>query len=396
MKVLFFHLMPYAYLDFDYQKKYKTDWVVLPNTYFDPVKGHELYNRYLDELELAAELGFDGVSVNEHHQNAYGLMPSPIVMASALARRTKTAKIAILGNAFGLREHPLTLAEEHAMIDVLTGGRLISGMVRGIGAEYFSFGANPAFSHARFQEAHDLVIEAWTRPGPFAFEGRHYNFEYVNVWPRPYQQPHPPIWCPSLGSTETVEWASHPARRYVYIQNFSPVTAVIRYLNMYRQMAERTHGYTASSEQIGWAAPIYVAESDAQAVEEARPHIEALFTKYLTLPFEMLFPPGYLSAQSLKNMRAVRRPAIQGGGISVEGLMETGIFLCGSPETVRKKLVESHRALGFQNFLAVLHFATLPRALTEKNLTLFAREVMPALQALTDKDYAGMAEAAAQ
>ncbi len=179
MKVMFFHLMPYAYLDLNYQEKYRTDWVVLPNSYFDPVKGHELYNRYLDELELAAELGFDGVSVNEHHQNAYGLMPSPIVMASALARRTRNCKIAILGSAFGLREHPLTLAEEHAMIDVLSGGRLITGMVRGIGAEYFSLGVNPAFSHSRFQEAHDLVIEAWTRPGPFAFEGRHYNFDYA-------------------------------------------------------------------------------------------------------------------------------------------------------------------------------------------------------------------------
>jgi alkanesulfonate monooxygenase SsuD/methylene tetrahydromethanopterin reductase-like flavin-dependent oxidoreductase (luciferase family) len=104
--------------------KHRAAWVVLPNTYFDPKKGHELYNRYLDELELAAELGFDGISVNEHHQNAYGLMPSPVVMAAALARRTKHAKIAILGNAFCLREHPLTLAEEHAMLDCITGGRL--------------------------------------------------------------------------------------------------------------------------------------------------------------------------------------------------------------------------------------------------------------------------------
>src|SRR5579872_3710771 len=383
MRVFVFHLMPYQYMDMEYRERYRAAWVVMSNREYDPKKGHELYNRYLDELELCAELGFDGIAVNEHHQTAYGLMPSPVVTASALARRTKNCKIAILGNAFGLREHPLTIAEEHAMIDCITGGRLITGMVRGIGAEYFSLGVNPAYSHARFQEAHDLVVQAWTRPGPFAFEGRHYNFEYVNVWPRPYQQPHPPIWCPSLGSTETIEWASHPSRRYVYIQNFSPVAAVIRYLNMYRQMAERVHGYKASSEQIGWAAPIYVAETDERAIAEARPHIEALFTKYLTLPFEMLFPPGYLSMQSLKNMRSVRRPAIQGGKVSIEGLMETRIFLCGAPDTVRRKLVESHRELGFQNFLAVLQFATLPRDLTEKNLTLFAREVLPALQALT-------------
>ena len=165
MKVFLFHLMPYAHLDMGYAGKYRAAWVVLPNTYFDPKKGHELYNRYLDELELAAELGFDGISVNEHHQNAYGLMPSPIVMAAALSRRVAQAKIAILGSAFCLRQHPLNIAEEHAMIDCITGGRLISGMVRGIGAEYFSTGANPAFSHARFQEAHDLVVQAWTRTG---------------------------------------------------------------------------------------------------------------------------------------------------------------------------------------------------------------------------------------
>ena len=193
MKVFLFHLMPYACIDTDYDKTYDTCWVTYPNSNFDPVKGHELYNRYLDELEYAEDLGFDGVCVNEHHQNAYGLMPSPVVMASALARQTKRVKIAILGNAFGIRDHPQTLAEEHAMIDCITGGRLISGMVRGLGCEYYSMGANPAFSHDRFHEAHDLVIRAWTEEGPFAFEGKHYHFEYVNSWPRPYQQPHPPI-----------------------------------------------------------------------------------------------------------------------------------------------------------------------------------------------------------
>src|SRR5262249_61278031 len=121
-----------------------------------------------------------------------GLMPSPVVMAAALARRTKTAKIAVLGNAFCLREHPLTLAEEHAMLDCITGGRLITGMVRGIGAEDYSMGSNPAFSHARFQEAHDLVGQNWTRPRPVAFQGNHYHFEYVYVWPRAHQHTHPP------------------------------------------------------------------------------------------------------------------------------------------------------------------------------------------------------------
>src|SRR5438128_12100889 len=150
-------------------------------------------------------------------------MPSPVVMAAALSRRTKKAKIAILGNAFCLREHPLTLAEEHAMLDCITGGRMISGMVRGIGAEYYSMGANPAFSHARFQEAHDLVVQPWTRAGPLAFEGKCYHFEYVNVGPRPYQQPHPPIWTASLGASETIEWSAQPSCYYVDLQTYSPI-----------------------------------------------------------------------------------------------------------------------------------------------------------------------------
>ena len=261
MQFHFFHLMPYAYLDLDFDKTYRASWVVLPNTYFDPVKGHELYNRYLDEMEYAEELGFDGLCVNEHHQNAYGLMPSPVVTASALARRTERATIAILGSGFNLREHPLTLAEEHAMLDCITGGRLISGMVRGIGCEYYSMGVNPAFSHERYHEAHDLVVRAWTEPGPFAFEGKHYHFEYVNMWPRPYQTPHPPIWCPSSGSFETIKWASHPDRRYVYLQTFTSFKSVARAMDSYRSLAA-DHGYTAKADRLGWLVAIYVADTD--------------------------------------------------------------------------------------------------------------------------------------
>jgi alkanesulfonate monooxygenase SsuD/methylene tetrahydromethanopterin reductase-like flavin-dependent oxidoreductase (luciferase family) len=396
MKVTMFHLMPYAYMDMGVRDRHRSAWVTFPNSQFDPVKGHELYNRYLDELELAAELGFDAISVNEHHQNAYGLMPSPVVMAAALSRRTETCKIAILGSAFSLREHPLTLAEEHAMIDCITGGRMISGFVRGIGAEYYSMGSNPVFSHARHQEAHDLIVRAWTEPGPFAFEGEHYHFEYVNLWPRPYQRPHPPIWCPSLGSVETIEWAAHPSRRYVYLQNYSPLQSVVRYLNLYRETAERMYGYKASSAQIGWTAPVYVGETDEQAVAEAGHHLEVLFNKLLSLPFEMLFPPGYLSFRSYKNLLAHKRSIT--GGLNIERLMSQGIVIVGSADTVRKKIMAAHRELGFENFVALLHFATLPRDLTDRNIRRFASEVIPALRPLGDRDYKGfeLAHAAAE
>src|SRR2546421_10283831 len=121
MQIVLFHLMPYADLDLEAGRKNGTVWVKLPNKNFDPVKGHKLYNRYLDELEYGEELGFDVGAVNEHHQTADGPMPAPIVTASALARPTKKAKIAILGSALPLRSHPLMVAEEPPTIGAISG-----------------------------------------------------------------------------------------------------------------------------------------------------------------------------------------------------------------------------------------------------------------------------------
>ena len=379
MKVFLFHLMPYAYVDPEYDKKYDTCWVTYPNSNFDPEKGHELYNRYLDELEYAEELGFDGVCVNEHHQNAYGLMPSPVVMASALASKTERVKIAILGNAFGIRDHPQTLAEEHAMIDCITGGRLISGMVRGLGAEYYSLGANPAFSHERFHEAHDLVIRAWTEEGPFPFEGKHYHFDYVNTWPRPYQDPHPPIWVPSQGSSETIEWAAHPDRKYTYLQTYSPFQNVVRFHNAYRDVAHR-HGYTATSEQLGWAAPIYVGETDQQAIDEVRPHVELFFNKLLRYSISMLLPPGYMSVESYKRVLKTKSSLVSTH--TVESLMERDVIIVGSPDTVREKLAECHDKVGLGYFLGMFQIASMPHDLATASMKRFAEEVMPAAMAL--------------
>jgi hypothetical protein len=143
MQFYFFHLMPWPELPAAYSERYRTAWVTYPNSHFDPARGHHVYNRYLDELEYAEQLGFDGICVNEHHQNAYGLMPSPNIIAATLARRTSRVRIAILGNAIPLRDHPLRVAEEVAMLDCMTGGRIISGFVRGIGCEYYTSISTP-------------------------------------------------------------------------------------------------------------------------------------------------------------------------------------------------------------------------------------------------------------
>jgi alkanesulfonate monooxygenase SsuD/methylene tetrahydromethanopterin reductase-like flavin-dependent oxidoreductase (luciferase family) len=373
------HLMPYADVDPDFDKTYDTPWVTFPNTYYDPAKGHALYNRYIDELVYADHLGFDGVCCNEHHQNAYGLMPIPAIIAGALARETKNCKIAVLGRALPLMSYPLSVAEEYAMIDNISGGRLVAGFVRGIGAEYHSTGVNPAESHGRFLEAHDLIMQAWTQPGPSRFEGKYFHLNYVNTWPRPLQQPHPPIWIPSQGSSETIAWAAHPSRKYTYLQTFSPIPQLQHFLGLYRQQAEK-YGWECTPEKLGWATPVYVSDTDENAMNEARPHVEFFFNKFLRMPTEMLLPPGYVSLASMAQLAKRSGGPASGGYRKVEDLAASGQIILGSPDSVAQQLERYQGQVGFGYLIAMMMFGTLPRDLTKRSMELFAQKVMPRLR----------------
>jgi len=373
LKFFNFHLMPYADLDLREIDKAGSAWNTLSNRLYDPVKGADLYHRYLDEMELADRVGFDGVVVNEHHQTAYGLMPIPGVLAGALARSVKRAKVAVLGRALPLLANPLNVAEEYAILDNLTRGRLIAGFVRGIGAEYHASGANPGESHERFHEAHDMIIRAWTEPGPFAYEGKHYHFRYVNPWPRPYQTPHPPIWLPSQGSQETIEWAAK--MRYVYCQTLSPIAQVARFFDMYREAARKC-GYEAAPDRLAWSTSIYVAETDAKAKREAGPHLEALNNYFLRMPVEMLLPPGYTSLESMKRITKAKLTASQTPK-TVDDLMAAGVVIVGSPATVREKLEEFQALAGFGTVLVKTQFGTAPADLTRRNIEAIAAEILP-------------------
>ena len=392
MKFFFFHLMPYLHLDMAERAKYNSAWMVMPNLNYDPERGHELYNRYLDELELAEAIGFDGVVLNEHHSTAYGLMPSPNIICAALARRTKRIKVAILGNATPLRDHPLMVAEELAMLDNIMGGRLISGFVRGIGIEYLIWGVNPTASHERFRESQELIIRAWTAREPFAFEGKHYHIPWVNLWPRPFQQPHPPVWIPTNGSSETVEWAARADHRFKYLQNLSAAAACKKYMDMYREVAER-NGWQATPANLGWGCPIYVAETDETAVREMKPHVESLYNTFFPMPGHRFFPPGYTSFESTRRIAIDKVPIF--GAQTIENLMKHGVILCGSPQTVRQQLEANAKEWGFDTHLGVFHFGTLPRDLTERSLRLFANEVAPRLRHINEpKDVGGRSASA--
>ncbi|SVA21214.1 uncharacterized protein METZ01_LOCUS74068, partial [marine metagenome] len=218
MKISWFHLMPYRYLPRDFEDKHRSVWVDVPSDLYDSERGHELYNEYLDELEHADSVGFDGICVNEHHNNAYGIMPSPNIPAAALTRRTSDAAIIVLGNSLALYNPPMRVAEEFAMLDCISGGRLVAGFPVGTSMDTnFAYGQNPALLREKYFEAHDLVLKAWTESEPFAFNGKHTQARYVNIWPRPLQKPHPPIWIPGGGSLETWEWTAKMNYVYCYL-----------------------------------------------------------------------------------------------------------------------------------------------------------------------------------
>jgi alkanesulfonate monooxygenase SsuD/methylene tetrahydromethanopterin reductase-like flavin-dependent oxidoreductase (luciferase family) len=372
MRLFSFHLMPYPGLPPDYDGP---AWITCPNQLFDPAIGTAIYNRYLDELILADELGFDGVCVNEHHQNAYGIMPSPNLMASILARQTRRVRIAVVGNALPLYDPPTRVAEEFAMIDNISGGRLIAGMVVGGGPEYYSFSINPAQARERFAEAHDLIIRAWTEPGPFEFIGKHYRIRYVNSWPRPVQQPHPEVWIPGAGSLETLEFVARKRYAYMGIPYFH-FSVFERMFNLMRQACE-AEGYEADPLQLGWLVPIFVAETDAEARRRFEDHFW-YFVKRL-LPGISISPPGYTSVRSLENI-------MKGAGTFAEFLdswdevVEGRYAIVGSPETVTAQLVESLERLGVGNLLGLFQLGTLGAEDTRRNLELFATEVAPELR----------------
>ncbi|MQA11753.1 MAG: LLM class flavin-dependent oxidoreductase [Pseudonocardiaceae bacterium] len=383
MKFVFFHLMPYPYLPDDFDEKYPSPSLTFPNKHFDRELGNRLYHRYLDELEYAERLGFDGIAVNEHHQSAYGLMPSPNIMAAALARRTEQAQIMVLGNAIGIRGNPLRVAEEIAMLDHLTDGRVISGFVRGIGWEYFAHSVNPTRSRDRFNEAHDLIIKAWTSDEMFQWISPNYEYRYVNLWPRPVQRPHPPIYIPGAGSTETMRFVAE--RKYTYMSVYAPSRVVRRWFDGYRQAAEEL-GYQPDPEKIALSIPIFLAETDEQAHREARQHVDWLFHKGLKQGAELMWPPGYMTPSSMRGLlMAGMKPFPE---LSYEELLAEGYVVVGSPDSVTARLQELHDELGFGQLIGLFAIGDMTHEQTTRSMELFASQVMPALRPLAVSDSA--------
>jgi alkanesulfonate monooxygenase SsuD/methylene tetrahydromethanopterin reductase-like flavin-dependent oxidoreductase (luciferase family) len=371
------NFMPYPYIPPG--EEIESSWVVLPNAHYDPHFGHKLYEDYL-EINIAAEkFGFDGILTNEHHQSAYGNMPNPNLPAAWVAAHTQRIPVGVMGNILTTHLTPLRVAEDIAMLDVMSGGRIISGFVLGTGMEYHSYGINPVTARERFWEAHDVIVKSWTEPGPFEWQGDHFHIPYVNPWPRPLQQPHPPIWLPGAASLETIEQAAK--RRYTFMQVFSPRAALARAAKGYYEAAER-FGYKADPRQIAATVQMYVAETDKQARQEAEPHIMWYFRNGLKTPVYHLTPPGYMSKRSLEHvLKSGSHGATNMWEMTWEQLVEEKWIVVGSPETVIESLEEFTDELGAGRVVFSCELGTMPKWMALKNMEILAEQVIPHFRA---------------
>ncbi len=374
MKVYYFSEFPYHEYPDEEGEKYPSLRLTFPNTYFDPGTANNLFQRYFDECVYVDEMGFDGIMVNEHHNTPSCMNASCNLSAAVLARITKNAKILLLGNILPIHENPVRLAEEIAMIDVISGGRVISGMVRGTGVETLATNGNPIHNRERFEECHDLVIKTWSTPGPFRWEGKHYNFRVVNPWVVPVQKPHPPVWVPGTASPETAQWAAEHG--YTYVAFLTPLDVTEDLFQIYRDTAAEK-GYEPTGGNFGYLLCCYVAETQEKADEEARHFIWRMGTTTRG-PREYMNPVGYRTqaGEQVAARRAVR-PLIQQ---SYEELNENYHIVAGTPDTVLEKIKYLSDRLGMEHLIFYGQESRMSHEATMANIGLFGKEVLPEIQ----------------
>ena len=337
MQLMYFTEQPMSAYPAEEGLKFGATALMFSNKYFDPVAGSRLYNEYLEHYSYAEEMGIDGFMLNEHHNAPFCMQAKCNIFAAILAAVTKEAKIILLGNPLPLADNPVRLAEELSMIDMISKGRLVSGFVRGGGQEQLAAGVSPAYNRERFEEAHDLIVAAWTREGPFRWEGTHYQHRVVNPWAVPLQKPHPRVWIPGVISPETIVWAAQHG--YPYIALNTPIDRTKRIWEIYDNVAVEA-GFTPGPDYHGMLKKIHVAETEEKALANAAQFrwMQGEFTG-LAHPVWST-PSGYGSPE---NRRAFvefatgrsKNPRYRPG---LEKQLEELMIIAGTPKTVIAKL----------------------------------------------------------
>jgi alkanesulfonate monooxygenase SsuD/methylene tetrahydromethanopterin reductase-like flavin-dependent oxidoreductase (luciferase family) len=344
----------------------------VPSESFSAEVAQKSLESSLDQFQMADELGFDWVTVAEHHYAPMSLTPNPMVMAGAVAQRVRRAQIAVLGPTIPIL-NPVRVAEEFAMLDNLTGGRVVAGMLRGTSNEYVTYNVNPSESQDRFAEALQLIVRAWTEPQPFGWQGRYYEYRTISIWPKPAQAPHPPIFV-SGSSPESGEFA---ARHRLHVGfAFTTVPFSRESAHYYRERAN-AYGWEPTPDHVLYRVAMHVADTDEQAYQDLYDAGAAeRRTAYST------------SNRAVDNAAAGagyygRDVATQRARLDPHDLTERvdlGQILVGSPDTVLERVRWVHDEVG-AGILEII-FQGLPQGKTERSMELFAREVLPRMRAL--------------
>jgi alkanesulfonate monooxygenase SsuD/methylene tetrahydromethanopterin reductase-like flavin-dependent oxidoreductase (luciferase family) len=358
----------------------------LSNRYFKADVAVRTYAEHLEAWEEMDKLGYDGVGFNEHHCSPYGLMNSPNLMAAAAAQRTKKLKLLIYGNLLPLHE-PLRLAEELAMLDCLSNGRLISGFARGIPREYQVHNVPLKDSRARYEEAYEIVTRAWTEE-IFSYQGQFWSYKDVAIWPRPVQKAGPEIWIPIVGSKESIEFAG---KKNAVI---TPGLArgglqedIIRYFA--KCLANNGHQITPNHLSIALSA--YVADSKAEAVREFAPyHLyfnRTLFSHGNFTETAKQRDAGYVSQASNDYVRPENMKAAAGLREDYRNMTMADFerqaenMPLGTAKEVTERIISAAEAAGANQVQISLNRGALPHEMFMEQIRRFAREVLPALQA---------------
>jgi alkanesulfonate monooxygenase SsuD/methylene tetrahydromethanopterin reductase-like flavin-dependent oxidoreductase (luciferase family) len=395
MKLMWFHLMPYTELPEDFRDANPSVWVDIHSSLFDPKRAHLMYNDFMDELEYAAACGFDAICVNEHHSNGYGLMPSPNLIASSLARRTTDTALCVMGNSLALYNPPTRVAEEFAMIDVISGGRLIAGFPVGTPMDTcYAYGTNPSQLRQRYHEAHDLVVRAWTEKDTFAFNGRFNQQRYVNIWPRPVQQPHPPVWVPGGGSVETWQWCAEMNYVYCYLSYYGYKAGRATMDGFWNEMSRL--GKDRNPYQAGFLQFVGVGESRQHAFDLYGEAAEYFYGRCLHVDPRWANPPGYTSEGSQRagiesQVRKAADSNVRGKSTGerfasvareMDAIVDKGYVIIGSPDEVAEQLREVATSLNVGHLMLLLQYGNMSKELTRYNTRMFAEHVRPKLKDL--------------
>jgi len=326
----------------------------------------QAFAELMEQIELTDQLGFDEAWFAEHHHSDYGLLSSPNLVIAALARRTQKLRFGNLVNVLPLHD-PIRFAEECAILDILTEGRLNVGLGRGVPRDDIKHGLDVDSAKERFTAGVEALMLAWTED-TFSHDGPTWKYQDISCRPRPIQKPYPPIYYGASGP----ESARDVARRgWNVASSRQPITNVAETFRAYRE--ERAAMGLPGGGDAVVAREIYIAPTDEEAWADAVPQI----IRFWQLARDNIWSDQPLSPSDFPEL--TKRFAYFNGGLTVDKLADWGISLVGSPETVIRRARAIMETAQPDSLVGLFAFGDLPHDKVMRSIKLFASEVMPAL-----------------